>query len=143
MKAVNKVILIGNLTRDPEMVQINQNTDVAKFSLAVNESYKKADGETVENTVFLECEAWSGLAKVAGNYLKKGSKVYIEGNLREDKWTDAESGKSRSKIKIRVVDLVMLDKREGGDYGSSGGSYSKSESNESPIKPVDDDELPF
>lgn len=145
MKSVNKVILIGNLVRDPEVTQINANTEVAKFTLAMNESYKKPDGQMVENTTYIDCEAWSGLAKVAGNYLKKGSKVYIEGNLRADVWQDADSGKNRTKHKIRVQDLVMLDSKGGGSEGGAS-SYSrpdtKSESSSS-VNAVDDDELPF
>lgn len=145
MKSVNKVILIGNLTRDPEITQVNATTDVARFSLAVNESYKKPDGTMVDNTTFIDCEAWSGLAKVAGNYLKKGSKIYVEGNIRVDQWQDADSGKTRSKYKVRVQDLVMLDGRGGGESGG-GNSFSKQSSGGEDIptvNAVDDDELPF
>jgi single-strand DNA-binding protein len=142
-KSVNKVIMIGNLVRDPEVVQINQNTDVAKFTIAVNESYKKPDGETVENTTYIDCEAWSGLAKVVGQYVKKGARVYIEGSLRADTWTDADSGKQRTKHKVRVSDLMMLDGRRD---GSGGGEYSAPSSrggDSAPtVQPVDD-ELPF
>jgi single-strand DNA-binding protein len=141
MKSVNKVILIGNLVRDPETTQINANTDVSKFTLAVNESYKKPTGETVENTTYIDCEAWGGLSKVASQYLKKGSKVYVEGNLRADTWQDADSGKTRTKHKVRILDLVMLDTRR-----NEGGSYSgnnTSDTDGATVQPVDDDELPF
>lgn len=140
MKSVNKVILIGNLVQDPEVVQINQETEVAKFTLAINESYKKPDGEQVELTTYIDCEAWGGLARVVKSYLKKGSKVYIEGNLRSDKWTDADTGKLRTKYKVRIIDMVMLDsKRDIEDLKTS----SLSEEDESPIRPAQDDELPF
>lgn len=141
MKSVNKVILIGNLVRDPEIVQINQNTDVAKFTVAVNENYKKPDGTPVENTTYIDCEAWSGLAKVVGNYLKKGSKVYIEGSLRSDTWQDADSGKNRTKHKIRVVDMVMLDGR--GSSSDVDSSSASPDASNSAVPRVEDDELPF
>jgi single-strand DNA-binding protein len=143
MKSVNKIIMIGNLTRDPELVQINENTDVAKFTLAVNESYKKPNGEVVENTTFIDCEAWSGLAKIVSQYLKKGSRVYIEGSLRADTWMDADSGKNRTKHKIRIVEMMMLDgKRDGGSSDYSSNSDSSSSNSESKVKAVDE-ELPF
>ncbi len=146
MKSVNKVILIGNLVRDPEITQINANTEVSKFTMAVNESYKKPTGETVENTTYIDCEAWGGLSSVVKNYVKKGSKLYIEGNLRADTWQDADSGKNRTKHKIRVLDLVMLDSRGGGNDGA-GSSYQSNNNNsrdeEPQVNAVDDDELPF
>lgn len=135
--------MIGNLVRDPEVVQINQNTDVAKFTLAVNESYKKPDGETVENTTYIDCEAWSGLAKVVGTYVKKGARVYIEGSLRADTWTDADSGKQRTKHKVRISDLMMLDgRREGGESGGYTPSQPSRNDEAPTVNPVDD-ELPF
>jgi single-strand DNA-binding protein len=146
MKSVNKVIMIGNLVGDPDVVQINSDTEVAKFTLAINEGYKKPDGEQVEITTYIDCEAWAGLAKVAKSYLHKGSKVYVEGNLRSDKWTDADTGKAKTKHKIRIQDLVMLDSRRDGESGSTS-SYSKPSDSESvsepDIKPAQDDELPF
>lgn len=144
MKSVNKVIMIGNLVADPEVTQINADTEVAKFTLAINEGYKKPDGEQVELTTYIDCEAWSGLAKVIKTYLRKGSKVYVEGNLRSDKWTDADTGKNRTKHKIRLVDMVMLDgKRDGESSGSSYSKTSTSDDSEPAVKPAQDDELPF
>lgn len=132
--------MIGNLVGDPEVVQISTETEVAKFTLAINEGYKKPDGEQAEITTYIDCEAWAGLAKVVKNYLHKGSKVYIEGNLRADKWTDADSGKSRTKHKIRVQDMVMLDGKRDSDSAST---KSKSDDDEPAVKPAEDDELPF
>ncbi len=137
MKSVNKVILIGNIVQDPEVVQISQDTELAKFTIAINESYKKPDGEVTEVTTYIDCEAWSGIAKVVKNYLRKGSRVYIEGNLRADKWTDADTGKSRTKHKIRVLDLVMLDTRKDANSLDSAKSIDDANIN------VVDDELPF
>ena len=144
MKSVNKVIMIGNLTADPEVTQVGADLEVAKFTLALNDSYKKPSGEQVEVVTFIDCEAWSGLAKVIKTYLRKGSKVYIEGSLRADKWVDADSGKNRTKHKVKVSDMTMLDGKRDGE---SSGSYSKpaasEESNEPAVKPASDDELPF
>ncbi len=146
MKSVNKIILIGNLTRDPEVVQVREGIEVAKFSLAINDSYKKQTGETVDQTIYVDCEAWSGLAKVVSQYLKKGSKIYVEGTLKSDVWTDADSGKQRTKFKVRLVDMVMLDSRRDGDGGGFSGGAPKQNSSyddEPQVKSVDDDELPF
>jgi single-strand DNA-binding protein len=150
MKSINKVIMIGNLTRDPEVVQINQNTEVAKFTIAVNDGYKKPDGEVVDVVTYMDCEAWSGLAKVVGQYVKKGSRIYIEGSLRADTWTDADSGKSRTKHKIRIAELMMLDSRGGGNGGGrddmdGGNDYAPrgGNNNNTPNIKAVDDELPF
>lgn len=141
MKSINKVIMIGNLVRDPEVVQINQNTDVAKFTIAVNESYKKATGEQVDITTYIDCEAWGGLAGIVGKYLKKGSRVYIEGSIRADSWVDADSGKNRTKHKIKVTDMLMLDgRRDGGDMEDSS---SNDIAEETPQVKAVNDELPF
>ncbi len=147
-RSVNKVIMIGNLVRDPEVVQINQNSEVAKFTLAVNESYKKPDGTLVENTTYIDCEAWQGLAKVVANYVKKGSRIYIEGSIRADSWTDADSGKTRTKHKIRIAELMMLDGRRdgaesGGGYNEEGGNdYRQSSANQSSQKQSNNDDAP-
>lgn len=129
--------MIGNLTRDPENVQINENTEVAKFTLAVNESYKKPNGEVVENTTYIDCEAWSGLAGVVKNYVKKGSRIYIEGSLKADQWNDADTGKTRTKHKIRITDIMMLDGKRDSNFDRD---------DEQKVKAVDtkkDSELPF
>lgn len=142
MKSVNKVTLIGNLVRDPEITQVGQGSEVAKFSIAINESYKKQDGTQVENTIYIDCEAWGGLTKVVGSYLHKGSKVYVDGSIKVDTWTDADTGKSRSKYKVRISDLVMLDSKGSGSY-SNATTDTSSESGEEVVKKADDDELPF
>lgn len=146
MKSVNKVTMLGVVVRDPEVTQINENTDVAKFSVALNESYKKPSGETVETTTYVDCEAWGGLSKVIGNYVKKGSKLYIEGALRADVWQDADTGKNRTKYKVRVNDLVMLDSKNsgGGDNGGSGyQSQGQNQNSDQPKVNAVDDDLPF
>lgn len=137
MRCVNKVILIGNLVRNPEVTIVNSSTEVAKFSIAINESYKKQDGTAQEIVTYLDIEAWGGLAKIAGQYLSKGSKVYVEGTIRTDSWTDADTGKTRTKYKIRAENIVILDKKDSS-------SQSNETSNETNIDDIEeDDDLPF
>lgn len=137
MRCVNKVILIGNLVRNPEVTIVNSSTEVAKFSIAINESYKKQDGTAQEIVTYLDIEAWGGLAKIAGQYLSKGSKVYVEGTIRTDSWTDADTGKTRTKYKIRAENIVILDKKDSS-------SQSNETSNETNIDEIEeDDDLPF
>ncbi len=137
MRCVNKVILIGNLVRNPEVTIVNSSTEVAKFSIAINESYKKQDGTIQEIVTYLDIEAWGGLAKIAGQYLSKGSKVYVEGTIRTDSWTDADTGKTRIKYKIRAENIVILDKKD----SSSQSNEALNEANIDDIE--EDDDLPF
>lgn len=144
MKSINKVILIGNLTRDPELRDVKDGLKVCNFSLAVNDSYKNAAGEEVNNVTYIDCEAWSGLADIISKYLKKGSKTYIEGKLKSDTWVDADSGKNRTKYKIRVQDMMMLDSKQGsGDSSFTQSSSSQNKEDDADPIPDADDELPF
>src|SRR5262250_660486 len=129
-KSVNKVILIGNLGKDPEVKYTPQGTAVAKITLATNESYKDKGGQWQERTEWHNVVLWQRLAEIAGEYLKKGSKVYIEGRLRTDSWDDRESGQKKYRTEIVGSDLVLLSGRSegaGGEEGSGGG-YSRSRS---------------
>ena len=128
-KSVNKVILVGNLGRDPEVKFTPQGTPVAKFSIATSERYKDKEGNWQERTEWHNIVLWQRLAEIAGEYLKKGSKVYIEGRLRTDSWDDKESGQKKYRTEIVGNDLVLLGGRgEGGsgDDGGGGGSYQRS-----------------
>lgn len=102
---LNKVVLIGRLTRDPELKQIGETT-VGKFSLAVGSSYKKGN-EKVDETSFFDCEVWGKLADVIGQYATKGKQIAIEGKLKQDTW-DTQDGKKASKVKIRVENFQLL-----------------------------------
>jgi single-strand DNA-binding protein len=123
-KSVNKVILLGNLGKDPEVKYTPQGTPVAKFSLATNERFKDKDGNWQDRTEWHNITAWARTAEIAGEYLKKGSKVYIEGSLRTHSWDDKQSGQKKYMTEIIVNDLVLLGGRgEGaGAGGDSGGS---------------------
>ena len=118
-KSVNKVILVGNLGKDPEIKYTTSGTAVAKFSLATNEGYKDKSGQWQDRTEWHNIVAWQRLAEIVGEYVKKGSKVYIEGRLQTSSWDDKETGQKKYKTEIIANDLVLLDRR--GDVGDSEG----------------------
>ncbi len=123
MKSVNKVILIGNLGKDPEIKHTQQGKPVATFSLATNERYKDKDGQWQDRTEWHNIVLWERLAEVAGEYLKKGGKVYIEGRIRTESWDDKQTGQKKYITKIIGSDLVLLGGRgEGGGGGEFAGS---------------------
>jgi single-strand DNA-binding protein len=110
MRGVNKVMLIGNLGKDPEMQFLEGNIAVAKFSLATTESYKDRGGRLISQTEWHTIVLWRGLAELAEKYLHKGSLVYVEGRLKTRSWEDKEGNK---KFATEIVgdNLIMLDKR--------------------------------
>src|SRR5437016_208042 len=127
-KSLNKVMLIGNLGKDPEVKFIPGGTAVAKFSLATNERFKDKAGEWQDRTEWHNIVAWQRLAEIVGEYVKKGSKVYIEGRLQTSSWEDKQSGEKKYRTEIIAHDLVLLGGRgEGGD--SEGRSRSAAASN--------------
>ncbi len=123
MAGVNKVILIGNLGKDPEVRYLESGSAVANVTLATTERYKDRNGNQVENTEWHDLEMWEGLAKIAEQYLKKGNSIYVEGKIKTDSWQD-EAGNKKYRTRIRVQNMTML----GGAPGSSGGSSEMSES---------------
>lgn len=122
-RGVNKVILVGNLGKDPELKYTPQGTAVAKFSLATSEKYKDKAGEWQERTEWHNIVAWARTAEVAAEYLKKGSTVFIEGRLRTDSWDDKETGQKKYRTEIIVNELVMLGGR--GEGGEGGGGRAR------------------
>ena len=104
----NKVLLAGNLTRDPELRYAASNLPVANFGLAVNRRYTAATGEKKEETLFIDCEAWGRTADTIKEYLAKGRAVLVEGRLKLDQWQDRE-GQNRSKIKVVVESFQFAD----------------------------------
>jgi single-strand DNA-binding protein len=107
MAGVNKVILVGNLGADPEVKYLEGDNVVANLSLATTEAYKDRSGNRVEQTEWHDLEFWGQQAKIAEQYLKKGSQIYVEGKIKSDKWTD-EQGQNRKKVRIRVLSFTML-----------------------------------
>ena len=155
--SVNKVILVGNLGRDPEIRSMQSGEEIAQLSLATSESWRdKASGERKEKTEWHRVVIFNeNLVKVAKQYLKKGSKVYLEGQLQTRKWTDKDGAE---KYTTEVVlqryrgELTMLDGREGGGMGDSGGASSGMggggggggrSSGPAPKRDDLDDEIPF
>lgn len=112
MATFNKVILIGNLTRDPELQYTKSGMAMAKFSLAVNYTTGKGDNKKSEAD-FFDIETWDKLAELASEYLSKGSPVLIEGRLKQDRWED-EHGNQRSRVKVVAQGLQFLPKSDGG-----------------------------
>ena len=119
--SVNKVFLMGNLTRDVELKYTPSNQPVATFGLAMNRRYKTKDGENREETTFVDCEAWARTAEVMSEYLSKGRPVFIEGRLKLDQWQDKD-GNNRSKLRVVVENFTFVDSRGGAGGGSGGGS---------------------
>ncbi len=125
-KSVNKVILVGHLGKDPEVKYTPNGTAVAKFSLATNERYKDKDGNWQDRTEWHNIVAWQRTAEIAGEYLKKGRQVYIEGRLQTRSWDDKESGQKKYMTEIVAQDLVLLGGGRG--EGEEGGGRSRSAS---------------
>ena len=139
MAGVNKVILVGNLGKDPEVRYLDSGVAVANFSLATTENYKNKQGEKVSQTEWHNIVLWRGLAEVAEKWLKKGSSVYIEGKIRTNKWEDKE-GNTRYNTEILADNMTMLGNRTNADVSDKNDIKTASE-----IKSVNDenDDLPF
>ena len=120
-KSVNKVILVGNLGKDPEVKFTPSGVPVAKFSLATNERFKDKAGEWQDRTEWHNIVAWQRLAEIVGEYVKKGSKIYIEGRLQTSSWEDKQSGEKKYRTEVVASDLVLLGGR--GEGGGGGGDH--------------------
>lgn len=156
-KSVNKVILIGNLGKDPELKYTPSGTPVAKFSLATNERFKDKDGQWQDRTEWHNITAWARTAEIAGEYLKKGGKVYIEGSLRTHSWDDKQSGQKKYMTEIVVNDMVLLGGRGEGMTDDAGGGRSRGASaggnnfdqrapeaeHAAASTPISDEDIPF
>ncbi|GGZ21367.1 single-stranded DNA-binding protein [Echinicola pacifica] len=118
MAGVNKVILVGNLGKDPEVRHLESGSVVANVTLATTEAYKDRNGNRVENTEWHDLEMWDGQAKVAEQYLRKGSQIFVEGKIKSDTWQD-EQGNNRKKMRIRVLSFTMLGSRTGAENGGA------------------------
>ncbi len=164
MASYNKVLLMGNLTRDIELKHIAGNQAVAEIGLAVNRRYRTKEGEDREETTFVDCEAWGRTAEVMKQYLSKGRPVFVEGRLKLDQWTDKD-GQKRSKLRVVVENFQFIGGPGGGDgapnrgsgssqhesggssgssgsAGSSGSFAGGSSSHESHV-PTPDEDIPF
>lgn len=148
----NRVLLMGNLTRDIEVRHTSQNMAIAKMGLAVNRKFKTQSGESREEVTFIDCDAFGRTAEIMAQYLRKGSPVFIEGRLKLDQWQD-QQGNKRNKLFVVVESFQFVDSGQGG--GGGGGGYSGGGGNQGgggnyggggsydsdPVPP--DDDIPF
>jgi len=116
MPNLNKVFLMGNLTRDPELRYTPNGTAVADIGLAVNRKWRGKDGETREETLFVDITAWARSAEIICEYMRKGRALFVEGRLQLDTW-EAQDGSKRSKMRVVVENFQFLDSRGGGAQG--------------------------
>jgi single-strand DNA-binding protein len=126
MANLNKVMLMGNLTRDPEVRYTPKGTAVAELGLAINRVYSAENGEKREETTFVDVTLWGRTAEIAGEYLKKGRPVFIEGRLQLDSWDDKQTGQKRSKLKVVGEAMQLIGSRGGGEGGGGGGGGGES-----------------
>jgi single-strand DNA-binding protein len=118
MANLNRVLLIGNLTRDPEVRYTPKGTAVADIGIAVNRVYSGDDGERKEEVTFVDVTLWGRQAEVAQEYLKKGRQVFIEGRLQLDSWDDKQTGQKRSRLRVVAENMQMLGSRAESETGS-------------------------
>ena len=156
MANLNKVMIIGNVTRDPEIKYTPQGRAVTDLSVAVNRTYKVGE-EKREEVTYVEVTLWGRTAETAGEYCKKGRAVFIEGRLQLDSWEDKTTGQKRNKLRVVGDDYQLLDRRPTGGGGGSGGGgeeYSErpqrrepqgggGERQAAPQAPIEEDDIPF
>lgn len=140
----NKVLLMGNLTRDVEFKQLSGGKAVANIGLAVNRRFRTQAGENREEVTYVDCEAWGRTAEVMSQYLSKGKPVFIEGRLKLDQWEDKE-GNKRSKMRVVVENFEFIDGRSdsGGGGGGGGREAVASGAQTDSYDPPSDDDIPF
>jgi single-strand DNA-binding protein len=153
MASFNKVILLGNLTRDPEVRYTPKGSAVCDLGIAVNRQYTLDNGEKREEVTYVDVVLWARLAEIAGEYLKKGRPVFIEGRLQLDTWDDKQSGQKRSKLRVIGETMQLLGSRpSGGAAAPAEGVEETSRATAKPSAPPakaaapaepDDDEIPF
>jgi len=139
MASFNKVIIVGNLTRDPEVRFIPSGSAVCDISLAVNSQWTdKRSNERKEEVTFVEVTLWGRTAEIAGEYLAKGRPVLIEGRLQQDSWEDKETGQKRSKLKVVAESMQLLGSRDGGGSGGTpaSGAAAGNSASRAPAKPA-------
>ena len=121
MASFNKVILMGNLTRTPELRSLPSGTQLTDLTVAVNENYTDKSGNKQESTHFVDVTFWGKQAELICRWKKQGDPLLIEGSLKQEKWVDKESGKNRSKLKVHGVSCTFLNRGTGGEGGGGGG----------------------
>jgi len=140
-KSVNKVILVGNVGQDPEVKYTASGVPVAKVSLATNERFKDKNDQLRDRTEWHTVVAWQRLAEIVGEYVRKGSKVYVEGKLQTSSWEDKQSSERKYRTEIVARDIVLLGSRDNGREGK--GEMSSAESGPEPGPAESSDDIPF
>lgn len=147
--SLNKVLLMGNITRDIELKTIPSGTAVAQIGLAMNRKWKDASGEAKEEVCFVDCEAWGKTAELISQYFAKGRPIMVEGRLKLDQWDDKESGQKRSKIKVVIENFYFVDSKATGESAAPPAAKPAAKSGWSARAPVaaapvsDPDDIPF
>jgi single-strand DNA-binding protein len=145
MASYNRVLLMGNLTRNPEIRYTSSGTAVADLGLAVNESFKNKAGETVEQTCFVDVVVWGRQAETSAEYLQKGSSVFVEGRLQLDQWEN-QQGEKRSKLRVRADRVQFLGSPgKGTEFSAAPAASAPQEAAPQQPAPLadDDDDVPF
>lgn len=142
MSGVNKVFLLGNLGRDPEMRYMPDGTAVATLSIATSETYKDREGNKQERTEWHKVSLWGKTAEIAGEYLRKGSQAFIEGHIRTRKWTDKE-GQERYTTEIAGDRLQLIGGRRDGAEGGGSAPQHGGGASPAPVDDLEDDDIPF
>jgi single-strand DNA-binding protein len=142
MSSYNKVMLMGNLTRDPEVRYTPKGSAVCDIGLAVNRNYSTDSGEKREEVTFVDVTLWGRVAEIAGEYLKKGRPVFIEGRLQLDSWDDKQSGQKRSKLKVVGETMQLIGGKSNGEAPAKQ-SPPKPAAKVAPPDWTDDDAPPF
>ena len=124
MASLNKVFLLGNLTRDPDLRALPSGTAVCEFGIAVNRRYTSGNGQEIEEPCFVDIVVWGRSAESCRQFLEKGEQVLIEGRLQRDQWEDRNGGGKRSRLRVVAEQVQFLSRRPGGDGGPQGGSYN-------------------
>ncbi len=143
MAGVNKVILLGNLGRDPEVRTLESGTKLARFTLATNEYYKGKNGETIERTEWHNIILWQFRAELAEKYLRKGSQVYVEGRLQTRQWDDKDGNKRYTTEIVGDVVNLLGGKPSGQGENDTSGQGSAAENKGADLPPPQEDDLPF
>lgn len=156
MSSFNKVILMGNLTRDPQLSYLPSNTAVVEFSIATSRTFKKQDGSQGEEVCFTDCQMFAKRAEVINKYFHKGDPIFVEGRLKLDQW-QAQDGSKRSKMRVFVENFEFVGGRQGAQQGQGGGGQQQqqpqqnqqSQNNSAPAQDFDSppfnptDDIPF
>jgi single-strand DNA-binding protein len=143
-KSVNKVILVGNVGKAPEVRYSPSGTPVANFSLATNERFKDRNDEWQERTEWHSIVAWQRLAEIVGEYVAKGSKVYVEGKLQTTSWDDRQNGERKYRTQVVARDLVLLDSRGNVRNGHAATGRAPGETEAAPTAPSEAlEDIPF